>query len=252
MKWEQHKAKKANDWIRQEMKIHGGSAKDFSVALTGITSDKEMHALIMQTVLSKYAIYHPNSGRPSKMTKLIKEEIIKLTNGASYNLPVYENRHSELSRSYDYLVKNSGLTSFLAKIYWLWGKEQMLEVGKSLISEGESFIEYLEELTLNDQTRNQAKFFSFIQKFKMIHPDYKRYPAIKWIKVAEKDHYDIEATRKKVEKNIRMTKKARQKDRHNRKAINKSIGRHYRKLKKKKGQSGKNESKKHNTESNRG
>lgn len=243
MKWQQHKAKQANDWIRQEMKLHGESAKDFTLALTGISDNREMHALIMQTILSKYAIYHPKSGRPSKMTKLVKEEILELTNGASFSFPVYENRHNELSRTYDYLVNNSGLISFFAKVYWLWGKEQMLEVNKLLISESLSFIEYLEELSINDRTRNQAKFFDFIKKFQLIHPDYSGYSAVNWIKIKEKDYYDIKATRKRVEKNIRLNKAASRKVQKDRKAINKSIGRHYRKLKKQKGNGGNNETK---------
>lgn len=233
MKWQQHKAKEAKDWVRQEMKIHGESAKDFSLALTGITKDREMHALIMQTILSKYAIYHPHSGRPSKITKLVKEEIQKLTNGAQFSLPIYENRHNELSRTYDYLVKNSGLISFLAKIYWLWGEDHMLTVIDSLVSESYSFIEYLEELSKKERTRNQAKFFDFIEKFSLIHPDFLNYSAIDWVRVTEKEYFDIEATRDRVLENIKLNKKVRQKANKDRKAINKSIWRHYRKLKKK-------------------
>ena len=243
MKWQQHKAKQAKDWVRQEMKLHGESAKDFSLASTGIANEREMHALIIQTILSKYAIYHPKSGRPSKITKLAKDEIIKLTDGAKFSLPVYENRHNELSRTYDYLVKNSGLISFLAKVYWLWGKEQMLDVSKLLISESLSFIEYLEELSLDDRTSNQAKFFGFIEKFQLIHPDYSKYSAGDWIKVKEKNHFNIESTRKRVEENIRLNRKASQKEKQNRRAINKSIGRHHRKLSKRKGYGGKNEKK---------
>lgn len=234
VKWQQHKAKQSKDWVRQEMKIHGESAKDFSLKLTGIKNDREMHALIIQTILSKYAIYHPKSGRPAKITKLAKDEIIKLTGGASYSLPVYDNRHNELARTYDYLVKSSGLMSFLAKIYWLWGESEMLEVVRLLVREEYSFIEYLEELVDDDRTNEQHKFFDFIEKFRIIHPDYSNYSANSWIQSIEKEYFESKATRDRLLQRTKLSKKKKIQTITDKLAINKSIGRHYRKLNKKK------------------
>lgn len=187
LKWQQHKAKKAKDWVRQEMKLHGNSAKDFSLALTTIQSDEEMHALIYQSVLSKYAIYHPKSGRPAKTTVLIKEEIRKLVDeDVVFSFNTYDNRHNELARSYDYLVKNSGLISFLAKVYYLFDEQGMLEVTRMLANEAYNFVDYLEDLEATDRTSEQDKFFSFLEKFKAIHPDYTNYPAQNWIKTEER------------------------------------------------------------------
>lgn len=187
LKWQQHKAKKAQDWVRQEMKLHGNSAKDFSLALTTIQSDEEMHALIYQSILSKYAIYHPKSGRPAKTTVLIKEEIRKLVDeDVVFSFNTYDNRHNELARSYDYLVKNSGLISFLAKVYYLFDEQGMLEVTRMLANEAYNFVDYLEDLEATDRTSDQDKFFSFLEKFKSIHPDYTNHPAEHWIKTEER------------------------------------------------------------------
>lgn len=233
LKWQQHRAKQAKDWTRMEMKLHGDSAKEFSLKLTGIQTDSEMQALIIQSILSKYAIYHPKSGRPAKTTRLMKNQMQKLVNEPvkAVKLTPIKSKHNELSRSFDYLTENSGLTSFLAKVYWLFGEAEMLSVAQLLVDQSYIFIQFLERLVEEQSEIIQYDFFDFIIRFKKMHPDYLNFEIKDWLN-NERSLKDFE--RKRVIHNIEETKKSKMISRRDKKAINKSIGRYYRKLSKRK------------------
>ncbi|OJF90989.1 hypothetical protein [Alkalibacterium sp. 20] len=233
LKWQQHRAKQTKDWVRMEMKLHGNTAKELSLKLTGIQNDREMHALIVQSVLSKYAIYHPNSGRPAKTTRLMKNQIEKLMGGPinAVKLTITKSRHNELARSFDYLSKNSGLISFLAKVYWLFGEKEMLNAVQLLVYQSYSFVEFLERINEEENEALQYDFFDFISRFKKMHPDYLNYSIKDWLN-NERNLNDFE--KKRVIHNIEESNKSNTIRKRDKKAINKSIGRHYRKVSKQK------------------
>lgn len=183
IKWQQHKAKKAKNWTRFEMKLHGNSAKEFSLKLTGIQNDREMYALIIQSILSKYSIYHPMSGRPSKPTKLMQEEVRRLMDRHvnNVNLIQSKSKHNELARSFDYLNKSSGLIGFLTKVYWLFGKDEMLKIVDLFIEEAYRYYDYLDTLVEEEATNVQYDFFDFIQRFKNLHPNYLDFEIQDWL-----------------------------------------------------------------------
>ena len=101
-----------DSWVRIEDEIKGQYAHDLTGTLVNITSAEELIALIRTCILNKYQIVNVLTDEDHPITKALKES------GTSSDYYYSPNHYKDmsLSRSLDYLMKNSGLSSFVYRI----------------------------------------------------------------------------------------------------------------------------------------
>lgn len=130
MKLERHIAEKANDWVRFEAEVKGSYAHDLTAKLIECKSAVEEKNLILSIFIEKYMLIYKNSRKLHKISRLM----LKALEEKSYEFPKIETRISELERSIDYIMNNSGLFPILWKIEGIWNFEAV-----------ENFLEFLKE-----------------------------------------------------------------------------------------------------------
>ena len=112
-----------NSWIRFEMVLKGKYAHQITDYLLTINSYSEFQLYLVNLFLEKFQFYQviDNQEYLSEITNQLFTKLGNITIISTLSLPRPVN--NKLSKTIIYLLKNSGLISFLYKIKILWGYE---------------------------------------------------------------------------------------------------------------------------------
>ena len=126
-------AKEYNDWIRFELEIKKDYAHDLTKALLNTNCQTEFKELILGFFIQKF--YFVTVENDEYVPTPFMQKIIEMKNDKSIVLFKSVNtRNTELSRSFLYLLKSSGVITVLYKILAIWGKNGLNESIKSVIN----------------------------------------------------------------------------------------------------------------------
>lgn len=105
-------AVKCKDWVRMENEICGSYAHDLTQEILKINTPEEMANLIGTCLLNKYQFIKSNGVR-LKITEMLSNTI----EHSDYYYKDIRYNDMSLQRSYEYIIKNSGLMPFLYKLW---------------------------------------------------------------------------------------------------------------------------------------
>ena len=104
-------AKKSSDWVRFEASFRQKYANQIGEDILQCTNNQELAGLIFRRMTDKYQFYH-ETGEPWDITKVM----LVYANDNFDLLQTNPTRKNDLVTTYYYLLKNSGLESFMFKI----------------------------------------------------------------------------------------------------------------------------------------
>lgn len=104
-------AKNCSDWVRFEASFRQKYANQIGEDILQCTNNQELAGLIFRRMTDKYQFYH-ESGEPWDITKVM----LVYANDNFDLLQTNPTRKNDLVTTYYYLLKNSGLESFMFKI----------------------------------------------------------------------------------------------------------------------------------------
>ena len=134
MKYLRHIAKECKDWVRLEAEFSSDYAHQLTFMFKNCKDDEELKNIILSSILDKYMFFYTNSGKPTKITRLMLKEL----DNKNFSLESPSPRNNSLEKSIDYLIKGSGLFSTMFKIQVIWGKCAVNEFIEYLKSEYEN------------------------------------------------------------------------------------------------------------------
>ena len=104
-------AKNCSDWVRFEASFRQKYANQIGEDILQCTNNQELAGLIFRRMTDKYQFYH-ETGEPWDITKVM----LVYANDNFDLLQTNPTRKNDLVTTYYYLLKNSGLESFMFKI----------------------------------------------------------------------------------------------------------------------------------------
>lgn len=120
-------ALKCDDWVRFEMSIRQAYANQTGLDILKCRNDKELSSLIFQRFTDKYLFF--KNDELWHISKVMLEYV-----STDFDLLRSKpRRKNDLLSTYIYLLKNSGLESFLYKIDKIYGKESIQEFFKHVL-----------------------------------------------------------------------------------------------------------------------
>lgn len=123
MKYLSHIAKKCKDWVRLEAEFSSDYAHQLTELFKNCEDDEELKNIILSIILDRYMFFYTGSGKPTKLTRLMLQEL----DNKDFELESLSPRNNSLERSIDHLIKGSGLYSTMYKIYMIWGEDELIE-----------------------------------------------------------------------------------------------------------------------------
>ena len=126
-------AKEYNDWIRFELEIKKDYAHDLTEALLNTNCQTEFKEIILGFFIQKF--YFVTVENNEYVPTPFMQKIIDMKNDKSIKLFKSVNtKNTELSKSFLYILKSSGVITALYKILTIWGKNGLNESIKSVIN----------------------------------------------------------------------------------------------------------------------
>lgn len=126
-------AEEYDNWIRFELEIKKDYAHDLTEALLNTNCQTEFKELILGFFIQKF--YFVTVENDEYVPTPFMQKIIEMKNDKSIVLFKSVNtRNTELSKSFLYILKSSGVITALYKILAIWGKNGLNESIKSVIN----------------------------------------------------------------------------------------------------------------------
>ncbi len=126
-------AKEYNDWVRFELETKKDYAHDLTEALLNTNCQTEFKEIILGFFIQKF--YFVTVENDKYVPTLFMQKIIEMKNDKSIVLFKSVNtKNTELSKSFLYLLKSSGVITALYKILTIWGKTGLDESIKTIIN----------------------------------------------------------------------------------------------------------------------
>ncbi|MDU3212353.1 hypothetical protein [Anaerococcus sp.] len=169
MKYLSHIAKKCKDWVRLEAEFSSDYAHQLTELFKDCKDDEELKNIILSIILDRYMFFYTGSGKPTKLTRLMLQEL----DNKNFELESLSPRNNSLERSIDHLIKGSGLFSTMYKIYMIWGEDELNE-----------FLEFLYERFKEYEPNNDV--FIWLNKNKESY----KIQGVPWEYVDEKEPTD--------------------------------------------------------------
>lgn len=126
-------AKEYNDWVRFELEIKKDYAHDLTEALLKTNCQTEFKEIILGFFIQKF--YFVTVENDKYVPTPFMKKIIDMKNDKSIVLFKSVNtKNTELSKSFLYILKSSGVITALYKILTIWGKNGLNESIKAVIN----------------------------------------------------------------------------------------------------------------------
>lgn len=126
-------AKEYIDWVRFELEIKKDYAHDLTEALLNTNCQTEFKEIILGFFIQKF--YFVTVENDKYVPTLFMQKIIEMKNDKSIILFKSVNtKNTELSKSFLYILKSSGVITALYKILAIWGKTGLDESIKTIIN----------------------------------------------------------------------------------------------------------------------